>query len=102
MRHRRRDKGRRLCMGIAILHSTTYTRLVRRGAKMIRKILHIVAMGVTSLALGICSTYAQQQAPELLFNMTLQNDTRLPLMQNSITTPNVDVQLYGDGKNIIV
>jgi hypothetical protein len=28
-------------------------------------------------------------APQLLFNMTLQNETRLPLEQNSITTPNV-------------
>ncbi|MBI4474851.1 MAG: hypothetical protein HY646_19420 [Acidobacteria bacterium] len=34
--------------------------------------------------------------------MTMQNDTRLSLTQNSITTPNVDLQLYGDGKNIIV
>jgi hypothetical protein len=28
-------------------------------------------------------------APQLLFDMTLQNETRLPLEQNSITTPNV-------------
>ena len=34
--------------------------------------------------------------------MTLQNQTRLPLTQSSVTTPNVDVQLYGDGRNIIV
>ncbi len=50
--------------------------------------------------------FAQQrgaiQPPQQLFNMTLQNQTRLPLTQNSVTTPNVDVQLYGDGKNIIV
>jgi hypothetical protein len=45
---------------------------------------------------------AQPPAPQLLFNMTLQNETRLPLSQSSITTPNMDVQLYGDGKNIIV
>jgi hypothetical protein len=37
-----------------------------------------------------------------LFNMTMQNSTRLPLSQDSITTPNVDLQLYGDGRNIIV
>jgi len=41
-------------------------------------------------------------APVLLFNMTLQNHTRLPLTQSSVTTPNVDLQLYGDGANIIV
>jgi len=34
--------------------------------------------------------------------MTLQNNTRLPLTQSSVTTPNVDLQLYGDGGNIIV
>jgi hypothetical protein len=41
-------------------------------------------------------------SPVLLFNMTLQNNTRLPLTQSSVTTPNVDVHLYGDGGNIIV
>jgi len=41
-------------------------------------------------------------APVQLFKMTLQNNTRLPLSQDSITTPNVDLQLYGDGRNIIV
>jgi hypothetical protein len=34
--------------------------------------------------------------------MTLQNDMRAPLTQSAVTTPNVDLQLYGDGKNIIV
>jgi hypothetical protein len=52
--------------------------------------------------------YAQRGAPqptaspELLFNMTMQNETRLPMGQDSITTPNMDIHLYGDGKNIIV
>jgi hypothetical protein len=41
-------------------------------------------------------------APALLFSMTLENDTRLPLTQNTVTTPNVDLQLYGDGTNIVV
>ena len=41
-------------------------------------------------------------APVQLLKMTLQNSTRLPLSQDSITTPNVDLQLYGDGRNIIV
>ena len=75
-----------------------------------------IAMGLFSVATG--SAYARQQGaaapaegrgalqppppPELLFNMTMQNETRLPLTQKSITTPNVDLHLYGDGKNIIV
>ena len=41
-------------------------------------------------------------SPVRLFNMTLQNNTRLPLAQASVTTPNVDLQMYGDGGNIIV
>ena len=45
---------------------------------------------------------ARPAAPVLLFNLTLQNQTRLPLTLSSVTTPNVEVQLYGDGKNIIV
>jgi hypothetical protein len=45
---------------------------------------------------------APPAAPELLFRMTLQNETRLPLTQNAVTTPNVDLQLYGDGRNIVV
>ena len=37
-----------------------------------------------------------------LISMSLQNNMRLPLTQDSITTPGVDLQLYGDGRNIIV
>ena len=33
--------------------------------------------------------------PVPLFNMTLQNQTRLPLTQNTVMTPNVELQLYG-------
>lgn len=86
------------------------------------KTLGIAAIAVTLLSLGAGWTYAQQAGaappapapapargavqppavPQRLFNMTTQNDTRLSLTQNSITTPNVDLQLYGDGKNIIV
>src|SRR5262245_30722612 len=40
--------------------------------------------------------------PVQLFNLTLQNQTRLSLTQNSITTPGIELQLYGDGKNIVV
>src|SRR5947209_7121090 len=41
-------------------------------------------------------------APVQLFNLALENDTRLPLTQTAVTTPNADLQLYGDGKNIVV
>src|SRR5207247_4067003 len=68
------------------------------------------AIAVMSLSLGTAWIYAQQArgavqapaAPHLLFSINLQNETRLPLTQNSITTPNVDLQLYGDGKDIVV
>ena len=84
---------------------------------MIRKTRRIAAIAVMSLSLGTGWTFAQQAggaapagarggiqppAPQLLFSMTLQNETRLPLTQNSITTPNVDLQLYGDGRNIVI
>jgi hypothetical protein len=60
-------------------------------------------IGMTATILAIFVTLLQAPAaPELLFRMTLQNDMRLPLTQSSITTPNVDLQLYGDGRNIIV
>jgi hypothetical protein len=67
----------------------------------------IATAAVLLLSLHAAGTYAQRGGaqppanPELLFNMTLKNETRLPLSQNTVTTPNVDVQLYGDGKNII-
>ena len=67
------------------------------------------AIAILLLSLRANCAFSQQRAavqppaaPELLFTMTLQNETRLPLTQNSITTPNVDLQLYGDAKNIIV
>src|SRR5690348_14359404 len=67
------------------------------------------AIAVLFLLVQANSVFPQQRGavqppvtPELLFTMSLQNETRLPLMQNSITTPNVDLRLYGDGKNIIV
>jgi hypothetical protein len=78
----------------------------------------LAAIAAALLLLLAGSSYAQQgglaapaagrgrgqapPAPVLLFNMTLQNNTRLPLAQASVTTPNVDLQLYGDGGNIIV
>lgn len=56
---------------------------------------------VLSLAVGRTSAQAPP-APVQLFNMTLQNEARAALTQSSVTTPNVDLQLYGDGRNIIV
>src|ERR1700676_5021990 len=82
--------------------------------KKMRKTIGIAAIAVLALSLGAGWTYAQQAntappaapaappPPELLFRMTLENDTRLPLNQGTVTTPNVDLQLYGDGKDILV
>ena len=62
----------------------------------------VVTIGIVLLSSGVETTYAQQPAvPELLFKFAIQNETRVPLSQRTITTPNVDLQLYGDGKNII-
>lgn len=68
----------------------------------------LIVIIILAVSLKAVSVYAQRGAPqppappELLFNMTMQNETRLPLGQDSITTPNMDIHLYGDGKNIIV
>ena len=68
----------------------------------------LIVIIILAVSLKAVSVYAQLGAPqppaspELLFNMTMQNETRLPLGQDSITTPNMDIHLYGDGKNIIV
>jgi len=69
----------------------------------------VVVMAMLSAWPGATAVHAQARAggqppppPQRLFNMTLQNDTRLPLSQKTVTTPNVDLQLYGDGGNIIV
>ena len=67
---------------------------------MIRMTIAIVAL--TAVPLAAQAPAQRPAAPVQLFNLTLQNQTRLPLAQPSLTTPNVDVQLYGDGKDIIV
>src|SRR5215831_6502377 len=75
---------------------------------MVRYTLRIAAILVMSSSQGGAPPVAARgavqpiPAPQLLFNMTLRNDARQPLTQNSITTPNVDLQLYGDGRNIVV
>src|SRR5579863_4185312 len=81
-----------------------------------RKIIGIAAVAVLALSVGAGWTYAQQAGapapaaaraavpprPELLFRMTLENETRLPLSQETLTTPNAELHLYGDGKDILV
>src|SRR2546428_907051 len=67
---------------------------------MIGRTPGIAAIAVMSWSFGAAAQ--PPPLPQLLFSMALQNDARLPLAQPSITTPNVDVQLYGDGRNIIV
>jgi len=66
---------------------------------------------VLSLTLGAGWTYAQQPAPaairpagppELLFRMTLENTTRQTLAPEVIANPNLKLQSYGDGQNILV
>ena len=39
---------------------------------------------------------------QLLFRMPLENTTRLPLSAGVVTDPNLELQTYGDGKNIVV
>ena len=53
-------------------------------------------------AIALMQAAQRPAAPVQLFSLTLQNQTRLPLTRTSVTTGNVDVQLYGDGRNIIV
>jgi len=64
---------------------------------------------VTALlsSLGAGWTYAQPAAvppvaPQLLLSMKLTNEARSALTQAALATPNVDLQLLGDGKNIVV
>ena len=68
-----------------------------------RKTQSVAAIAALLLFAGARWVSAQQPpAPALLFSMTLENDTRLPLAQSTVTTPNVDLQPYGDGRNIVV
>lgn len=62
-----------------------------------------VAIAVTLLSLASGVSHAQPPpAPVLLFSLTLENQTRLPLSQGTVTAPDVGVALYGDGRNIVV
>ena len=58
-----------------------------------------------AIVLFLLSTGVRAQAPPApvqLLALNLQNQTRLPLSPATVTNPNLDLQLYGDGKNIIV
>lgn len=68
--------------------------------------MHIATLAA-SLVAAAGPAHAQRGAapppePVKLLELTLQNAERQALAQRSVTTPNVDVQLYGDGQNIIV
>ena len=70
---------------------------------MIRRHVHITTNVVAVLLLAAGSINAQAPpVPVQLFKLTLQNEARASLAQGTITTPNLQLQLYGDGKNIIV
>ena len=58
------------------------------------------ALGIAAIA--VMQAVARPAAPVKLFELALQNQARAPLTQNAVTTPDVDVHLYGDGKNIVV
>lgn len=58
------------------------------------------ALGIAAIA--VMQAVARPAAPVALFELALQNQARVPLTQSVVTTPNVDLQLYGDGRNIVV
>jgi len=84
---------------------------------MFSKKLSIMAIAVLLMSLGADQSGAQKAGepalvpaptvqppppPELLFRMSMENDHRAALSQVALTTPNVDLHLYGDGKDIII
>ena len=60
----------------------------------------ILCIGIAALFAGAGT--AQTAVPVLLVTMSLRNEARVPLSQQAVLTPNVDVRPYGDGRNIIV
>jgi len=58
-----------------------------------------LAIGLLLLSLRV---YAQPSPAVLLFRMPLENTTRLPVVAGVVTDPNLELQTYGDGKNIVV
>jgi hypothetical protein len=62
----------------------------------------ILRAGALALMLAAPAFAQRGPAPVQLLSLTLQNDMRLPLTARSLTVPNLDLSLYGDGKNIVV
>jgi hypothetical protein len=58
-----------------------------------------LAIGLLLLSVRIC---AQPVPTQLLFKLPLENTTRLPVSADVVTDPNLELQTYGDGKNIVV
>jgi hypothetical protein len=58
-----------------------------------------LAIGLLLLSVRM---YAQPAPVELLFRMPLENAARLPVVAGVLTDPNLELQTYGDGKNIVV
>jgi hypothetical protein len=80
---------------------------------MVRTSAALEAMTLLASSLVAPGAYAQKPAvpapaavrpapPQLLFSMTFENTQRLPLSQSALTTPNADLHLYGDGKDILI
>jgi len=57
---------------------------------------------LAAAAIALMQAVQRPAAPVMLFSMTVQNEARTPLTQTAVTTANVDLQLYGDGKHIVV
>jgi hypothetical protein len=59
---------------------------------------------LAALAVMLATPVSAQRgpAPVQLFNLTLQNEARSPLAPGSVTTANLALSLYGDGRNIVV
>lgn len=84
--------------------------------KKIKTIGMTAMAGLWLLPLGVREAYAQPPAagapapapvkrpapPELLFRMELENATRRPVGPAAVTNPNLELQTYGDGQNIVI
>jgi hypothetical protein len=76
--------------------------------RVMNTLLRIAAIALLLSSQQAGWTYAQQAAnappapPQMLFSMKVQNDARSALTQAAVTTPNVDLQLLGDGRNIVI
>ena len=73
----------------------------KRGDTALAAAALVVLVGA-SLVAQQAGAAAPPAVPTLLFNLTLQNKAREALTQSSLITPNLDLQHYGDGRNIIV